>query len=106
MIFKARDSNGAEQYGIVPIINDQIVEATESFVIRLTSIDSGLTPTSFSSATINIIDNDSKWLWNQYLSRNHVVHTITVITTPAKHFHYEEHIQTRIYRGGGIKQPL
>ena len=60
VIFKAGDSNGAEQYGIVPIINDQIVEATESFVIRLTSIDSGLTPASFSSATINIIDNDSK----------------------------------------------
>ena len=60
MIFKAGDSNGAKQYGIVPIIDDEIVEAPESFVIKLTSIDSGLTPTTFSSATINIIDNDSK----------------------------------------------
>lgn len=60
VIFRAGDSNGARQYGIVPIIDDQIVEAPESFIIRLISVDSGLIPTTFSSTTISIIDNDSK----------------------------------------------
>ncbi|CAB3981091.1 tandem-95 repeat, partial [Paramuricea clavata] len=58
VIFRAGDSNGARQYGIVPIIDDQIVEASESFIIRLISIDPGLIPTTFSSTTISIIDND------------------------------------------------
>ena len=60
MIFRTGDANGATQYGIVSIIDDDIVEAPESFTIRLTSIDSGLSPTVFESATVNIIDNDSK----------------------------------------------
>ncbi|CAB3983870.1 gliding motility-associated C-terminal domain-containing, partial [Paramuricea clavata] len=64
VIFRAGDSHGARQYGIVPIIDDQIVEAPESFIIRLISVDSGLIPTTFSSTTISIIDNDSTWLWD------------------------------------------
>jgi hypothetical protein len=51
------------------------VEAPESFVIKLTSIGSGLTPTTFSSATINIIDNDSKcFRISIYCNNYYVVH--------------------------------
>ena len=62
MIFREGDANGATQYGIVSIADDNIVEGIESFTVRLTSIDSGLIPTTFESASIRIIDNDSKWL--------------------------------------------
>ena len=58
--FRAGDSNGATQYGIVSIIDDPIVEATESFTIKLTSKDPGLLPTTFAESTIRINDNDRK----------------------------------------------
>ncbi len=88
MIFKAGDSNGAKQYGIVPIDDDQIVEDTEQFVVRLTSIDSGLTTSTFSSTTINIIDNDSKSFFGFYLANYQLISTaqscnIIVISTPS-----------------------
>lgn len=60
VIFREGDANGATQYGIVSIVDDNIVETIETFTIRLTSIDSGLIPTVFESATIRIIDNDSE----------------------------------------------
>ncbi|XP_028399458.1 uncharacterized protein LOC114522881 [Dendronephthya gigantea] len=58
VIFNAGDSNGETRYGIVPIEDDDIVEDPESFTAKLTSIDSGLTTTTFTSTVISIIDDD------------------------------------------------
>ena len=42
---------------------DDIVENTETFVVMLSSSDSGVTVNTPSNTTINIEDNDSEWTW-------------------------------------------
>ena len=51
----------------VPIdFADDIVENTETFVVMLSSSDSGVTVNSPSDATINIEDNDCEWRTSNY----------------------------------------
>ena len=51
----------------VPIdFADDIVENTETFVVMLSSSDSGVTVNSPSDATINVEDNDSEWRTSNY----------------------------------------
>ena len=42
-------------------IDDDIVENTETFMVTLSSSDSGVSVSTPSNATINIEDNDSEW---------------------------------------------
>ena len=42
---------------------DDIVENTETFVVMLSSSDSGVSVNTPSNTTINIEDNDSEWTW-------------------------------------------
>ena len=47
-------------YVSIPI-DDNIVENTETFVVTLSSSDSGVSVSTPSNTTVNIEDNDSEW---------------------------------------------
>ena len=67
--FNEGDTNGATRQATFTIIDDEIVEADKTFNVKLTSIDPGFTPATFSSMAIRIIDNDSKLVINALLGR-------------------------------------
>ncbi|CAB4009565.1 partial, partial [Paramuricea clavata] len=59
-IFNAGDTDGATKQISVSIIDDSRTEATESFTVTLSAVNGGgLVPTTSSTATVNIVDNDN-----------------------------------------------
>jgi hypothetical protein len=63
VMFNEGDSNGATKQISVSIIDDSRTESTESFTVTLSSVNGGgLVPTTPSTATVDIIDNDSTYL--------------------------------------------
>ena len=62
-IFNAGDTNDATKQISVSIIDDSRTETTESFTVTLSAVNGGgLVPTTSSTATVNIVDNDSMYL--------------------------------------------
>ena len=62
VIFNEGASNGATKQISVSIIDDSRTESTESFTVTLSSTNGGgLVPTTPSTATVSIIDNDSMY---------------------------------------------
>ena len=53
-------SNGSRECFDITIIDDSIIEDTESFQVSLTSATENVVVTNSSSATVRIIDNDGR----------------------------------------------
>ena len=64
---------GSRQTVSIPIINDDVVEATEMFTVDLTSGSDDVTISGPSTATVTITDSDSKLTYLQRIVlSNHV----------------------------------